>query len=83
MFPIIANTTGQGPVQPAHAYERPAPVRSTMARTKLDWAIIASLLAMGALNLYAMAGQFGVATKAYAASADAGTRPHTCGAPLA
>lgn len=57
------------------------PMRSTFARTKLDWAIIASLLAIGALNLYAMADQFGVATKAYAASAE--TRPHTCGAPLA
>ncbi|WP_404482296.1 hypothetical protein [Novosphingobium sp. BL-52-GroH] len=67
---------------------RSTPVRSTLARTrlartKLDWAIIASLLAMGALNLYAMADQFGVATKAYAASADAGAKSHTCGAPLA
>ncbi len=26
---------------------RPAPMRSTLARTRLDWAIIASLLAMG------------------------------------
>jgi hypothetical protein len=57
--------------------------RTTLARTKLDWAIIASLLAMGALNLYAMADQFGVATKAYAASAEAGGKPHACGAPLA
>jgi hypothetical protein len=82
MFPIIANTTGQGPVQPARAYERPAPVRSTMARTKLDWAIIASLLAMGGLNLYVMADQFG-ATKAYAATHETSVKTHACGAPLA
>ncbi len=48
--------------------------RSTLARTKLDWAIIASLLAMGALNLIAMADHIGPA-KAYAAQ--------VCGAPLA
>jgi len=58
----------------AHA----APVRSTLARTRLDWAIIASLLAMGALNLYVMADQFGPA-KAHAAS----VRTPSCGAPLA
>lgn len=51
------------------------PVRSTIARTKLDWAIIASLLAMAAFNLFAMAGQFG-ATKAHAAVS-------ACGASLA
>ncbi|MBT0669801.1 hypothetical protein HT136_15645 [Novosphingobium profundi] len=52
-----------------------APKRpSTLARTKLDWAIIASLLAMGALNLVAMADHIGPA-KAYAAP--------VCGAPLA
>lgn len=51
------------------------PVRSTMARTKLDWAIIVSLLAMAAFNLIVMAGQFG-ATKAYAAAP-------ACGVPLA
>lgn len=48
--------------------------RATLARTKLDWAIIASLLAMGALNLMAMADQLGPA-KAYAAP--------ICGVPLA
>lgn len=52
--------------------------QSALARTKLDWAIIASLLAMGALNLYVMADQFGP-TKAYAAP----VRSHSCGAPLA
>ena len=51
------------------------PVRSTLARTKLDWAIIASLLAMGAFNLMAMADHFGAAT-AYAAAP-------VCGVPLA
>ena len=51
------------------------PVRSTLARTKLDWAIIISMLAMGAFNLLVMADQFG-ATKAYAAAP-------ACGAPLA
>jgi hypothetical protein len=80
MFPIIANTTGQGPVHPTPV--RPAPVRSTMARTKLDWAIIASLLAMGGLNLYVMADQFG-ATKAYAATHETSVKAHACGAPLA
>ncbi|HUD27489.1 MAG TPA: hypothetical protein VMQ93_01365 [Novosphingobium sp.] len=64
-------------------YQGPAPVRpaangSSLARTKLDWAIIASLLAMGALNLYVMADQFGPA-KAYAAP----VKSHACGAPLA
>lgn len=38
-----------------------APVRS-----KLDWAILISILAMGTLNLVAMSDQF--ATKAYAAA---------------
>ena len=56
---------------------RPAPMRSTLARTRLDWAIIASLLAMGAFNLYVMADQFG--TKAYAST----VKSHACGAPLA
>lgn len=51
------------------------PVRSTLARTRLDWAIIISVLAMGALNLYAMADQFGV-PKAHAATP-------ACGAPMA
>ncbi|SFG14337.1 hypothetical protein SAMN05518801_10867 [Novosphingobium sp. CF614] len=50
-------------------------IRSTLARTKLDWAIIISLLAMGAFNLAVMADQFG-ATKAYAATP-------ACGASLA
>lgn len=58
----------------------PASVRSTLARTKLDWAIIASLLAMGAFNLYVMADQFGP-TKAYAAGSPIKAR--LCGAPLA
>lgn len=51
------------------------PVRSTLARTKLDWAIIISLMLMGAFNLIVMADQFG-ATKAYAAAP-------VCGVPLA
>lgn len=55
------------------ADERPA--RSTLARTKLDWAIIISLLVMAAFNLFVMADQFG-ATKAYAAAP-------ACGVPLA
>lgn len=58
---------------------RSTPARSTLARTKLDWAIIAAVLAMGALNLYAMADQFGVATRAYAAP----VKTYACGAPLA
>lgn len=60
-----------------HANTEPAarPVRSTLARTKLDWAIIISLLAMGAYNLIVMADQFGPAT-AHAAAP-------VCGAPLA
>ena len=41
--------------------------RSTLARTKLDWAIIASLLTMGGFNLIMMADQVGPA-KAYAAT---------------
>lgn len=52
-------------------------VRATLARTKLDWAIIISLLAMGALNLAVMSDQFG-ATRAYAAAPACGIR-----APLA
>lgn len=60
--------------QPALQPTRPA-VRSTLARTKLDWAIIISLLAMGAFNLLAMADRFGVST-AYAAAP-------VCGVPLA
>lgn len=43
------------PAQPAPR----ATGRSTIARTPLDWAIIASLLAMGAFNLMALSGQFG------------------------
>ena len=36
-------------------------------RSKLDWAIVASVIAMGTLNLVAMSDQIG-ATKAYAAA---------------
>ncbi|MCJ2183824.1 hypothetical protein MTR62_14140 [Novosphingobium sp. 1949] len=50
------------------------PLRSTLARTRLDWAIIISLFAMGALNLVALADHIGPA-KAYAAT--------VCGVPLA
>ncbi|WP_067734439.1 hypothetical protein [Novosphingobium naphthalenivorans] len=60
--------------QPAQQPERRA-VRSTLARTKLDWAIIVSLLAMGAFSLMAVADHFG-ATTAYAAAP-------VCGVPLA
>jgi len=42
-------------------------VRSTLIRSKLDWAIIISVLAMAAFNLVVMADNFGV-TKAYAAA---------------
>ncbi|MFC3212832.1 MULTISPECIES: hypothetical protein [Novosphingobium] len=63
MLPITAKTTGQG--------------RSTLARTKLDWAIIASLLAMGALNLVALADKVAVP------QAHAAPMSHSCGAPLA
>ncbi|PNU02298.1 hypothetical protein [Novosphingobium guangzhouense] len=71
MLPITASriesTTAQG--------RSPSP-RSTLARTKLDWAIIASILAMGALNLVALADKVAV-PEAHAASV------HSCGAPLA
>lgn len=43
-------------------------------RSKLDWAIIASVLAMGTLNLIVMSDQLG-GGKAYAAAP-------VCGAPL-
>ncbi|MEJ2456877.1 MAG: hypothetical protein P8Y58_01485 [Novosphingobium sp.] len=59
--------------QPAQQPARPA-VRSTLARTRLDWAIIISLLAMGAFNLLVMADNF--ATTAHAAAP-------VCGVPLA
>jgi len=60
-----------------HTTSEPAarPVRSSLARTKLDWAIIISLLAMGAYNLIVMADQIGPAT-AHAAAP-------VCGVPLA
>lgn len=80
MLPITANTTGPGPVRSAPRRARLA--NATLARTKLDWAIIAALLAMGALNLYVMADQFG-ATKAYAATHAPGTPTRACGASLA
>ncbi|MBH0111972.1 hypothetical protein I5E68_03265 [Novosphingobium sp. YJ-S2-02] len=48
--------------------------RSTLGRTRLDWAIIISLLAMGSFNLIATADRIGPA-KAYAAP--------VCGVPLA
>jgi hypothetical protein len=67
MLPITATTTGQG---------RPAAPRSTLARTRLDWAIIISILAMGALNLVALADKVAV-PEAHATSV------HSCGAPLA
>ncbi|MCT2398850.1 hypothetical protein [Novosphingobium mangrovi (ex Huang et al. 2023)] len=51
------------------------PMRSNLARTKLDWAIIVSLLAMGAFNLLVMADKFGT-TAAHAAAP-------ICGIPLA
>jgi hypothetical protein len=67
MLPITANSTGQG---------RSTTPRSTLARTKLDWAIIVSMLAMGALNLVALADKVAV-PEAHAASV------RSCGAPLA
>lgn len=54
-----------------HADRRPEEPR---VRSKLDWAIIASVLAMGTLNLVVMSDQFG-ATTAYAAAP-------VCGVPL-
>ncbi|CDO38073.1 MULTISPECIES: hypothetical protein [Novosphingobium] len=47
---------------------------SPRVRSKLDWAIIASVLAMGTLNILALSDQVGP-TKAYAASP-------VCGVPL-
>jgi hypothetical protein len=44
-----------------------APADSSTGRTRLDAAIIASVLAMGALNLFVMADQIGPA-RAYAAA---------------
>lgn len=44
-------------------------------RSKLDWAIIASILAMGTLNLAVLTDQFG-APKAYAASPVCGMQAH-------
>lgn len=71
MLPITAsgmdNTESQG---------RSITPRSTLARTKLDWAIIVSMLAMGALNLVALADKVAV-PEAHASSM------HSCGAPLA
>jgi hypothetical protein len=55
------------PVQPS--------VRSATARSKLDWAIIISVLMMGAFSLMALADRFGTAT-AHAAAP-------VCGVPLA
>lgn len=80
---MSSHTASTAPREVRSVPVRSTPARSTLARTKLDWAIIASLLAIGALNLYAMADQFGMATKAYAASAETGTKTHACGAPLA
>ncbi|MBF7010543.1 hypothetical protein QUC32_12740 [Novosphingobium resinovorum] len=72
MLPITANSTGQG----RSTTPRSTPPRSTLARTKLDWAIIVSMLAMGALNLVALADKVAV-PEAHATSV------HSCGAPLA
>lgn len=73
MLPITANTTGQG----RSTGPRSTGPRSTMARTKLDWAIIVSLLSMGALNLVALADKVAV-PEAHAAPV-----VRSCGAPLA
>lgn len=66
-------------MQPSTAAEpappRPTRVHSTLARTRLDWAIIISLLMMGAFNLIVMADRLGPAT-AHAATP-------ACGVPLA
>lgn len=78
MLPITADNQGQG--RSTTTPVRSTPVRSTMARTKLDWAIIASLLAMGALNLVALADKVAV-PEAHAAALHAPAR--ACGAPLA
>jgi len=48
-------------------FRNEAPAGSDTPGTRLDAAIIASVLAMGALNLLVMAGQLGP-SKAYAAS---------------
>jgi len=55
---------------------RTLPVRNWGGRSKLDWAIIVSLLAMGALNLFVMADQV-------SGTAHAATAVRACGAPLA
>ncbi|EIZ77125.1 hypothetical protein WSK_4309 [Novosphingobium sp. Rr 2-17] len=57
---------------PAHE-----PVRTERVRTRLDRAIVISLLVMGALNLFVMADQVG------AAHAATTIPTHACGAPLA
>lgn len=63
-------------MQPSTAITQPArSIRSGIVRSRLDWAIIASLLAMAAFNLIAAAGQFGTA-EAHAATP-------ACGIPLA
>lgn len=64
----ISNANTHNAPRPARATDtRSTRPRSTLARTKLDWAIIISLLAMGAFNLIVMADNFG-ATEAYAAT---------------
>lgn len=68
-------------MQPRHATTETAPrpvrstlARTTLARTTLDWAIIASLLAMGAFNLIVMADQVGI-PRAHAAAPVCGVSP--------
>lgn len=59
-------------------YDQTQATGPARVRTKLEWAILLSLLAMGILNLYALADTFSPA-KAYAGQ----TKTPTCGAPLA
>ncbi len=75
---MSSSTARTAPYPVRNAPTRSAPQRSTLARNKLDWAIIASMLAIGALNLYVMADQFGAA-QAHAAT----VQTRSCGAPLA
>ena len=80
MLPITADNQGQGRSNTA----RSTLTRSTLARTKLDWAIIVSLLAMGALNLIALTDKVGVPEAHAAALSAPDHHPvRACGAPLA
>ena len=52
---------------------RAEPVRTASTRSKLDWAILAGVALLGALNLYALADHAGAGT------AQAATLVRACG----